>query len=249
LVFVLILVPTSLLAADGPGTLDRKLVDSVRAAVSHGAGVYNVGDHAGCCRVFEGALSSLKPLLEHRPELQQEIDRGTVAANSVADAAERAFKLRAALIAVAHGIDPSVKDVVLTSYVKPEEFELTAEEREVVDLTNRYRAAYGLPALRPNPRLFTAARLYSAVMARFDRIGHSVDGSGLSGRVYAAGYGWSSLAENVAAGQTSPTEALSSWMTSPGHRSNILGQHGDIGIGVAISPNGTRYWAQVFASQ
>ena len=246
--FLLVSLPTTVFAADGTAALDRKIVDSVRAAIAHGAGVYNLGDHAGSCRVFEGALSSLKPLLEHKPELQKEIDR-VLAATGAADAAERSYQLRSSLVSVARGLDPSIKEEPRAIVqARAETFELTAEEREVVDLTNRYRGAYGLPPLRPEPRLFVAARLYSAVMARFDRIGHSVDGSGVGGRVQAAGYGWSSCAENVAAGQQSPTEAVSSWMSSPGHRSNILSGHGEIGIGIAIGPSGTRYWAQVFAS-
>jgi len=246
----LVIVPVPVFAADGPASLDRKLVASVRAAIAHGATVYNDGDHAGCCRVFEGALSSLKPLLEHKPELQKEIERGVSAASALGDTNERAYKLRSALVSVARGLDPSIKEEPAPERVQPAAaFELTAEEKEVVDLTNHQRMAYGLPPLRPEPRLFLAARLYAAVMARYDRIGHSVDGSGLSGRVQTAGYGWSSAAENVAAGQGSPSEAVSSWMSSSGHRSNILGRHSDIGIGIAISPSGTRYWAQVFASQ
>lgn len=252
-----VLIPTPLFAADGPSGLDRKLVESVKASLLHGANVFNSGDSAGCCRVFEGALASLKPLMDHRPELQKEIEGGARAAQAIADAADRAFTLRKTLVAVARGLDPSIKPekVPITpvknqpiTQVKAETFELTAEERQVLDLTNRERLARGLSALRPDPRLFAAARRYSGIMARFDRLGHSVDGSGVGGRVQAAGYGWSSCAENCAAGQQGPSEAVSSWMSSSGHRANLLGRHSDIGIGIAISPSGTRYWAQVFAT-
>jgi uncharacterized protein YkwD len=249
------LFPVSLTAADGPTGLDRKLVESLKASLVRGAVVFNDGDSAGCCRLFEGALTTLKPLMDHRPELQKEIERGAEAAQAVADVADRAFKLRTTLFNVLRGLDPSIKEekppvtpVTPVTPVKAELFELSAEERDVVDLTNRERAARGLPALRPDPKLFAAARMYSAVMARFNRMGHSVDGSALGGRVNSAGYGWSSVAENVAAGQQSPSEAVSSWMNSSGHRSNLLGRHSDIGIGVAVGANGTRYWAQVFAS-
>jgi uncharacterized protein YkwD len=249
-----ILFPVPLFAADRPTGLDRKLVEAVKASLLHGANVFNTGDSGGCCRVFEGALASLKPLMDHHPELQKEIDRGGEAAQAIGDMADRAFKLRSTLVAVARGLDPSIKEekpVVVTPAVRQvnaETFELTAEERQVLELTNRERLARGLAALRADPKLFAAARRYSMIMARFDRLGHSVDGSGVGGRVQAAGYGWSSCAENCAAGQQGPAEAVSSWMSSPGHRSNLLGRHADIGIGIAVSPSGTRYWAQVFAT-
>jgi uncharacterized protein YkwD len=246
------LFPVPLMAADGPAGFDRKLVESLKASLIRGAVVFNDGDSAGCCRLFEGAMTSLKPLMDHRPELQKEIERGAEAAQAIADVADRAFKLRSTLFTVLRGLDPSIKEekppVAPVTPVKAEVFDLSPEEREVVDLTNRERAARGLPALRADPRLFAAARMYTAVMARFNRMGHSVDGSGVGGRVNSAGYGWSSVAENVAAGQMSPSEAVNSWMNSSGHRANLLGRHSDIGIGVAIGPSGTRYWAQVFAS-
>ncbi len=248
IVCALVLLPARLFA-DGPNALDRKLVESVRASLQHGAQVYNAGDSAGCCRVFEGALASLKPLMDQHPELQKEIDRGAATAGSVADAAERAFRLRSILTTVWHGLDPSFQEEKpVVTPVKAESFELSAEERQVVELTNRERMARGMPALRPDPRLFLAARRYSAIMARFDRLGHSVDGSGLGGRVQAVGYGWSSCAENCAAGQQGPAEAVNSWMSSSGHRANLLSRNTDVGIGIATSASGTRYWAQVFAT-
>lgn len=41
-------------------------------------------------------------------------------------------------------------------------------------------------------------------------------------RMVAAGYIWSSAAENIAWGQQSPAEVMTSWMGSPFHRANIL---------------------------
>ena len=41
-------------------------------------------------------------------------------------------------------------------------------------------------------------------------------------RVVATGYGYSQLAENLAAGPTTAEGVVASWMNSPGHRANIL---------------------------
>jgi uncharacterized protein YkwD len=48
-------------------------------------------------------------------------------------------------------------------------------------------------------------------------------------------------------GQTSASEAVTSWMQSSGHRANILdGGYTRIGVAMAHSPNGTAYWCQQF---
>nr|WP_316751359.1 CAP domain-containing protein [Streptomyces sp. NEAU-HV9] len=65
-------------------------------------------------------------------------------------------------------------------------------------------------------------------------------------------HGWSSLAENVAAGRATAADVVRSWMKSPGHRANILNcslRH--IGVGYvkkadsANRPN----WTQDFGAK
>jgi uncharacterized protein YkwD len=54
-------------------------------------------------------------------------------------------------------------------------------------------------------------------------------------------------AENVAYGQSTPSEVVRTWMNSPGHRKNILASNRNtIGVGLAYSANGRPYWTQVF---
>ncbi|MGL5944276.1 MAG: CAP domain-containing protein [Waterburya sp.] len=56
------------------------------------------------------------------------------------------------------------------------------------------------------------------------------------------GYQYSNLGENVAQGQTTPTDVLDSWMNSSGHRENILNPNfTEIGVGYE-----NNYWTQVF---
>ncbi len=129
-----------------------------------------------------------------------------------------------------------------------DEFKLTKEEQEVLDITNQYRKNAGLVELKPNPKLFKAARDHSTNMAARNRIAHSLDGQGPGERLAAAGYASSGWAENVAAGQSTPAEVMQSWMSSSGHRGNILSQHAEVGVGVAAAPNGTLYWTLVFGN-
>ena len=41
-------------------------------------------------------------------------------------------------------------------------------------------------------------------------------------RLKKGGVTYQSAGENIAAGQTTPTKVMQSWMMSPGHRSNIM---------------------------
>jgi hypothetical protein len=52
---------------------------------------------AGCYRLYEGALLTVKPMLKHRPELQRAIDEGFVNAERDPLVWRRAFTLRAVL--------------------------------------------------------------------------------------------------------------------------------------------------------
>lgn len=84
---------------------------------------------------------------------------------------------------------------------------------------------------------------WAAQMARDDRLGHG-DWAGRFRRQFPGTAG----SENVAAGQRSPAEVVGDWMTSAGHRANILGPYTAIGVGVATASGGTAYWCADFAS-
>ena len=127
------------------------------------------------------------------------------------------------------------------------EFVLSEEEKSVLDLTNAQRKASGLPELAVNEKLFQAARDHSSNMARNSRLDHFLEGKSPSDRARAAGYSSFGVAENIAWNQQSPDAVLQSWMSSSGHRANILNRgYTEIGIAVAVNSRGERYWTQVF---
>lgn len=120
---------------------------------------------------------------------------------------------------------------------------LTASQQNVLRLTNDERAKVGLAALRPNPALMKAAQDYAALMARERHFSHTgPDGSRPRDRAQQAGYPSSFCGENIALGQKSAAEALRSWMSSKGHRENILNrEYREIGVG-----HEGAYWVQLF---
>jgi uncharacterized protein YkwD len=213
--------------------------------LTRGAELYNGGDPDACCRLFESTLLVLRPALADRPRVQQAIDDGLAAARQKADARDRAFFLRTVLDAITSEAGPRKAEALKPAV----EFTLSREEQGVLDLTNAERKKAGLPALRPNEKLFQAARAHSANMARQEVLAHTLDEQGPGDRIRKAGYRASTWGENCAAGQRTPEEAISSWMNSEGHRQNLLGQQfTEIGLGVAGSGSGMRYWTQVFAT-
>ena len=68
-------------------------------------------------------------------------------------------------------------------------------------------------------------------------------------RAHKANYSWTTIGENVAAGQTSASSVMNSLMNSEGHRKNILnGRFHNIGLGFAEGANGVIYWCMVLGS-
>jgi len=106
-------------------------------------------------------------------------------------------------------------------------------ERELLAYVNQARRGQGLPALRWDESLATAARRHAEVMAEHRSVQHGFDGEpSLSARAKLAGARFSWLAENVAQG---PTAELihSLFMHSASHLANILDRDMDsIGVGV-----------------
>ena len=125
--------------------------------------------------------------------------------------------------------------------------DLTANEQQLLDMTNQARANSGLPMLRIDPRLCRAARLHSANMARYNSMSHYLEGRSHQNRTAEAGYPSGMVAENICASQRDPQSAVYTWLNSSGHRANMLSyQYADIGVGIAYNSNGSPYYTQVF---
>ena len=123
---------------------------------------------------------------------------------------------------------------------------------EIVVRTNAERKMLGLPALTRNIALMNAAQLQTNQMAALTRMAHELPGAAypsLDARLDAVGYRMRASGENVAEGYPSGAAVVAGWMTSPGHRANIVSTHfTEMGAGVAMAKNGRRFYAQVFGS-
>ena len=115
----------------------------------------------------------------------------------------------------------------------------TANEKLLLDATNRERAAAGLQPLQWDDALAAAAREHAQLMVQENVLSHQLPGEpSLEQRVAQAGAKYAMVAENVAIGPNSE-EIHDGWMHSPGHRRNILNANlTAIGIAVTRGTNG-----------
>jgi uncharacterized protein YkwD len=128
---------------------------------------------------------------------------------------------------------------------------LSDDEQKILDLTNEARAEKKLPPLKPDEKLFEAARAHSANQAKQGKMEHVLDGKNPADRVKATGYKFSWVGENVAWSTGEPIKKIfQMWMDSEHHRDNILKpEYEEIGIGIASNDKGETYYTQVFGTK
>lgn len=131
--------------------------------------------------------------------------------------------------------------------------ELTAAEKSVMTLVNRQRANLGLVALKWDRRIADLARERSQYMAETGRFSHQeADGSDVFDKIASSRITWYSAGEIIAWNNAegldySAAFAVQGWMKSPSHREIIVSKgYNYVGFGLAIAPDGKRYWTGVF---
>ncbi len=112
-------------------------------------------------------------------------------------------------------------------------------EHQLFDALNRERSAQGLSALQWDNSLFKAARRHALLMADLNMLEHQLPNeSNLESRLAEAGARFSVIAENIAIGPN-PQSIHVGWMSSPGHRKNILDSRlTSVGIAAVHGPGG-----------
>ena len=115
-------------------------------------------------------------------------------------------------------------------------------EQGFLSKINASRASAGLPPLTMDGGLQAHARKHTAEMIASNDLYHSSSGELRA----AAGSGWSIVGENVGRGGT--VESLhDSFMSSPGHKKNILcAAYNYVGIGADTAPDNRLYVTVVF---
>lgn len=150
------------------------------------------------------------------------------------------------------GIAEEVKNVTNVTTRNLQTYSPTEFQSLLLAAVNKERSAQGLQSLCMSTKLQSSAQKHSDDMATNNFMSHTgSDGSSMSQRITAAGFKWTAIAENVAAGQKDVAAVMKSWMNSAGHKNNILSSNYKMfGCGYAYSSKSTykHYWTQDFGS-
>lgn len=148
------------------------------------------------------------------------------------------LSLAALLVPAAAGAQASE---CANTHLRPTTANVEAVRAAILCLHNAERTRHGLPKLRENWRLRSAADRHAARMVRSHFFDHTTPGGlTMPERIRSTGYmtgarAWS-LGENIAWGSgrlATAAEIERAWMNSPGHRANILERSfREIGIGI-----------------
>jgi uncharacterized protein YkwD len=140
-------------------------------------------------------------------------------------------------------------DACANAALQPDSANLATVAAATLCLLNGERADRGLATLRPNERLRRAALGHGGDMVAHGYFSHSGrDGSQPAQRIRAAGYlssgGSWRIGENLAWGTgtlATPTAIMAAWMSSTGHRANILQPaYREIGFGLVAGNPASR---------
>ena len=123
-------------------------------------------------------------------------------------------------------------------------------EQEVHAQVNWYRASQGLPPLAFDERIAEVARSHSSAMASgkrpFSHEGFEDRAKAIAAFIHAP----RGFAENVAYDSRSDARlaelVVQGWIRSAEHRENLEGNYDRTGVGVAVAPNGWRYFTQIY---
>ncbi|QZZ22128.1 CAP domain-containing protein [Leptothermofonsia sichuanensis E412] len=121
-------------------------------------------------------------------------------------------------------------------------------EQAVLTQINQYRQSRRLPPLTLDSRITSQAQAHSQAMAN-GRVPFGHSGFQQRVQVITRSIPYAGAAENVFRGmgsQNPATQAVQSWLKSPGHRKNIEGNYDLTGIGIAHNAKGEYYFTQVF---
>ncbi|WP_287030682.1 CAP domain-containing protein [Pseudomonas sp. UBA6310] len=136
-----------------------------------------------------------------------------------------------------------------------------AAGRAVLELVNTARGqarqcgGTNFTAVAPlawNAALAESALAHSRDMANGNFFSHrGSDSSQADERALRAGYTWSALGENIAAGDDAPKAIVDGWLASPAHCANIMNPaFSEMGAAYAVDPRSDAgiYWTQVFGA-
>ncbi|NLP57425.1 CAP domain-containing protein [Lutibacter sp. B1] len=121
----------------------------------------------------------------------------------------------------------------------------TSIETEILDLVNEHRKSLGMQTLKPLTIISAVAESHTKYMIETGEVNH--DDFYLREQALVSEAGAKSVAENVAYGYVSASNAVNAWLQSESHR-NIIENPNFTHFGISIDTNteGRNYFTQMF---
>ncbi len=137
----------------------------------------------------------------------------------------------------------SIQNHCLVTYESKKLIALFAKERSKPRTCGRKRHRASSP-MQADCRLMQVAQIHANDLNDHQTLSHQgSDNSSVGDRAKRAGFDWAIISENIAQGQKTENEVLTSWLESPAHCNNIMNSKFDK-LGVGRSGD---YWVAVFA--
>ncbi|RWX77327.1 CAP domain-containing protein [Neorhizobium lilium] len=112
---------------------------------------------------------------------------------------------------------------------------------------NKLRQSRGLAALTLDAPARKAAAVQAVRMAKAGEMKHLIGfGDDFGNRMKKSDVQLP-VAENIASGQSSVDAAVTAWINSPKHLTNMLGPYKGLGVAMARAGDGRSYWAMVLS--
>ncbi|MGB9860576.1 MAG: CAP domain-containing protein [Moorellaceae bacterium] len=127
-------------------------------------------------------------------------------------------------------------------------YQLLQYEQRVAELVNAERAKAGLKPLTLDVQLSKVARLKAEDMRDKNYVSHDSPTYGSFAQMLLRfGLTYRTAGENIAAGYRTPEAVVAAWMSSSGHRANILNPNfTHLGVGYAGGGSYGCYWVEEF---
>ena len=158
-------------SAQSPPTLaelEKRTADVLRDVHNRGAELYNRGDAAGCYRMYEGALITVRPFLVHRADVTKTLDDGLADVAKSPDGVKvQAFRLHELIERIRADLKAESRKATSESKAPPQKDPTPAKPpaantgtvKGMVTLDGQPLAAAEVTVVTldlPRPRVFTA---------------------------------------------------------------------------------------------
>lgn len=148
-----------------------------------------------------------------------------------------------------HSTTPNQSEATRQSPLNQDEQISSNEQAQaVLSLVNDERSKRGIAPLTLDDELNSVAAAKARDMAEHNYFSHDSPTYGSPFEMMKSfGVDYRSAAENIAAGQRTPSAVMESWMNSSGHRANILNpSYKKLGVGFCNGGSYGTYWVQEF---